>query len=158
MSHGVPTDEETVAEFRARFLYSGNASAVARELGIPDRTGRKIAERLEDDPTFAEEGRKLRERALARHIAMRLAVSEKAAERFFDEHGGIDVKRFGEDNVTIVDKRHEYGKLVLDGERNAHNLAKIDAERSGDSATPFEVTVTLKSDPEDPEGNAGPDS
>ena len=36
MPHGVPIDEEKVAEFRAKFLYSGNASASGRELNIPD--------------------------------------------------------------------------------------------------------------------------
>jgi hypothetical protein len=152
MPQGVPTEDEVVAEFRARFLYSGNASAVSREMGIPERTGRKIAERLEDDPSFAEDGRKLRDRALHRHVAMRLAVCEKAAERYHDENGGIEVKRFGEDNVTIVDKRAEHGRLVLEGEKNAHSLARFDAERSGDIVPEREVIVRFERIKKKPDG------
>jgi hypothetical protein len=143
MTMGVPTPDETVAEFRARYLYSGNAAAVGRELEIPERTARKIAERLEDDPTFAEEGRKLRERALSRHVAMRLRVAEVAAERFEDANGGIEVKRFGGEDapVTIIDKRADYGKLVLEAEKNAHNLARFDAEKSGQVQPERHVTI-----------------
>jgi hypothetical protein len=137
MPQGIPTDEETLAEFRARYLYSGNASAVGRELDIPERTARKIAERLDDDPSFAEDGRKLRARALDKLVAMRLRVAEMSLDRFESETGGIDVRQFGgedESSVTITDKRHEYGKLVLEAEKNAQHLAKFDVDTKAGTA------------------------
>lgn len=138
MPHGVPTEEETVAEFRARYLYSGNASAVARQLDLDERTGRRIAERIEEDPSFAEDVRKLHAHALKRHVTMRLRVCEKAAERFDEE---LDVPEVvGDGNVTIIDKRPEYARVVLDGEKNAHALAKFEAELST-AAAPKPVTI-----------------
>jgi len=150
---GVPTDEATLAEFRARYLYSGNASKTARELNLPERTGRELAEKLSEDPEFAEARRKLRAQALEEHVAMRKRVADVALERFEDANGGIDVRQFGgEDNpsVTITDKRHEYGKLVLDAEKNAHNLAKLETEQRPGGGQPVEVHVHLKGTDEQP--------
>lgn len=151
MAQGVPTEESVIAEFRARYLYSGNASAVGRDLGLEERTARKIAERLEADPSFAEDGRKVRDRALHKHVAMRLSMCEVASDRFHSETGGIETKSFGgEDNQTVVitDKRWEYGKLVIDAEKNAHNLARFDAEKDGAVSRSGEVTIRIAPTPE----------
>ena len=130
--YGVPVTDEKLAEFRAKFLYSGNASASGRELDIPERTARQIAAKLEEDESFAEERRALRARVLDRHVAMRLRVSEKALERFEDDDHGIDVKKFGEGGpVQITDKRADYGKLVLEAEKNAQALSRFDAKKTG---------------------------
>lgn len=145
MPHGIPTDEETLAEFRARYLYSGNASAVGRELDIPERTARKIAERLEDDPSFAEDGRKMRARALDRLIAMRMTIAEKAQQRYL---GDLPIPQVsGEGMVNVIDKRADDGRLVLDAEKNAQHLAKFEAEKSGEVGGEREVTINVHPTP-----------
>jgi hypothetical protein len=149
MPQGVPTDEATVAEFRAHYLYSGNASESAKAVGIPDRTGRDIASRLAEEPGFAEERRKLRTLALDELVAMRMRIAQRSLERFEDEFGGIDVKHFGGDDgtVSITDKRHEYGKLVLDAEKNAQHLAKVEGSE-GVTGGPQRIEVVLTDDRE----------
>lgn len=146
---GVPTDEETIAKFRAAYLYSGNASKCARDLNLPERTGRWIAEWLSEQPDFAEDRRKLRARALEELIAMRTRVAETAAERFEDD---LFIPEVGEgSNVTIIDKRPDYAKVVLEAEKNAHNLAKIEIEQRNPERQPVEVHVHLKPDDEPPD-------
>jgi hypothetical protein len=139
---GVPTDEATLAEFRAKFLYSGNASAVGRELKIPERTARQIAEKLEDDEEFAEARRTLRARILDRHVAMRLRVCEVAAERFEEDLPVPENVSEGA-NVTIIDKRPDYAKVVLEGEKNAQNLAKYDTDSGAGAKKIDGVTITI---------------
>ncbi len=149
MPHGVPTEEETVAEFRARYLYSGNASAVARQLDLDERTGRRIAERIEEDPSFAEDVRKLHAHALKRHVTMRMRVCEKAAERFDEELPVPAV--VGDGNVTIIDKRPDYARVVLEGEKNAHALAKFEAEiRAGQNERPQRLEIVLTDKVDEP--------
>lgn len=146
MPQGIPTDEETLAEFRARYLYSGNASAVGRELDIPERTARKIAERLEEDPSFAEDGRRMRARALDRLVAMRMTVAEEAHRRYLSE---LPMPKVSSDAmVTVIDKRHEDGKLVLEAEKNAQHLAKFEAEKSGEIKGEREVVIRVSPTPE----------
>ncbi len=149
------TPEEQIAEFRAEYLYSGNASATGRKLGIGERTARRLAEEYEAEPAFAEHVRVLRARYLGRLMDMRMSIAETAHSRFHDETGGIDVREFGgeEKTVVITDKRHEYGKLVLDAEKNAQSIAKLD-KPDGD-AKPVEVHVHLKG--EEPGGSGEPD-
>jgi phage terminase small subunit len=124
---GVPTPTDVEAEFRAHYLYSGNAAASARAVGIPNRTGNEIANRLLDDPDFAEARRRLRARALDELVALRMRVANKAASRML---GALPMPEHVSDgaNVTIIDKRAEYGRLVLDAEKNAQHLAKLDGE------------------------------
>jgi predicted protein tyrosine phosphatase len=134
---GIETSPEIVAKFRAHYLYSGNAAESAREVNIPERTGRDIAERLTDDPSFAADRRRLRAIELEESIVARRRVRQKALERFESEDGGIDTKRLGlgEDaTVVITDKRHEYGKLVLDADKGAQSLAKLDADNDPSKA------------------------
>lgn len=148
MPAGVDTSPETIARFRAHYLFSGNAAESAREVGIPERTGRDLAMRLVEDPEFAADRRKLRAGELEESIMARRRVREKALERFESETGGIDVKDFGGDKaggaVVITDKRADYGKLVLEAEKNAHNLAKIEIEQTTPERQPVEVHVHLK--------------
>lgn len=148
---GVPTPDDVVAEFRARFLYSGNASAVARELKLSPRTGREIAERIEDEPGFAADRRKLRERALERHVAMRIRVAEVAADRFEADLPEPMPSADGAP-IVIVDKRSDYGRLVLDAEKNAHNLARFDAEKSGDLNSGAALVIITSDRAEEPAG------
>ena len=140
--HGVPTPEETVAAFRADYICSGNASESARKLGLPERTGNEIATRLQADPTFAEERRVQRARFLEEAVVARQRVMAKALKRFL---GKADVPQVIGDNanVTIIDKRPDYGKLVLEAEKNAHNLARFEAEKSGEVTPEREVTIHI---------------
>lgn len=148
MAQGVPTPEDDIAKFRAEYIYSRNASATGRKTGIEERTARRLAEEFEAEPAFAEAVRALRARYLDRLTSMRMSIAEIAHERFLDDSGGIDVRNFGgEDNATVVitDKRHEYGKLVLDAEKNAQSLSRL--ENPGDGGDkPVEVHVHLKAD------------
>jgi hypothetical protein len=111
--------------FRADFLYSGNASESARRVGINDRTARIFANELYKDPTFTEARRELRARAL------------EEAERRLEEVGRVAMRRFkgrgpsipeGVEGVTIVDKRPDYGKLVVDVHRSLSTRTKNDAD------------------------------
>jgi hypothetical protein len=150
MPQGVPTPEHQVAEFRAHYLYSGNASESARAVELDERTGRDLARRLVEDPEFTAARRQLRASALEELVASRMRVATKALERFESDTGGIDVREFGGEDasVTITDKRADYGRLVLDAEKNAHNLAKFDAEKSGEIPAQGTVTIHVSPTPE----------
>lgn len=140
--HGVPTPETTVAEFRAHYILSGNASESARKVGIPERTGNEIATKLQSDPTFAEERRVQRARFLEEAVVARQRVLTKALSRFLAKSEVPEV--IGENaNVTIVDKRPDYGKLVLEAEKNAHALARFEAERDGQVRPGGEVVIKV---------------
>jgi hypothetical protein len=130
MAYGVPTDEDLKSKFRASYLFTGNASKSGRELGIPDRTARKLAQELVSDSEYAEHCRRQRALDIEEHAEARRAVRRIALSRFKSKTGGVDVKDYG-DNVVITDRRHEYGKLILDSEKNAQALARFEAERDG---------------------------
>ncbi len=139
MTRGVQTPEEKVAEFRAHYLWSGNATESAKAVGIPDRTARDIVERLVEDPTFAADRRKLRVQALDELVSMRMRVARKALERYEEE--GPEIPE-GAEGVTIIDKRPDHGRLVMDAEKNAHNLAKMD-DPERDQAGTKSVTIHI---------------
>lgn len=122
---GEPTPESTIAEFRAHYLYSGNVSASARAVDIPIRTGHDIARKLRADSSFTKARQELRARALGDLVAMRMQIAEEAFNRFSGTDD-IEYPERGDGNVTIIDKRGEYGRLVIDCEKNAHSLAKVE--------------------------------
>ena len=136
MPSGSPEPEDKRAAFRASYLYSGNASASARTIGIPERTGREWAEALSDDESFAEERRSLRERAKHELLAMRMEVARISLERLREDVVAPDVS--DDANVTIIDKRADYGKLVLEAEKNA-----IALDRYSDQTAPPPTNVTI---------------
>lgn len=143
MASGSPTPLETVERFRAHYLYSGNASESARKVGLPESTGRDIAQQLVDDPEFVEARRRLRTRALDDLVALRMRIANKAASRMLGSLPMPESVSSGA-TVTIVDKRADYGKLVLEAEKNAHHLAKIEAENGGDQEREREVIVRFE--------------
>jgi hypothetical protein len=157
MPAGTPTPEHLVAAFRASYLYSGNASASAREVGIEERTGRDLALTLVDDSSFAADRRKLRASALEELVAKRMRVVDKALERFEGELPMPAPAADGMAAPVVIDKRADYGKLVLEAEKNAHALAKLDFDRDPDNnqSEPLEVVVTLsdKGDAKKPDGS-----
>jgi phage terminase small subunit len=137
MTQGSRTPEATRAAFRAHYLYSGVAAQSARHVGIPESTGADLARELSKEPDFVEARRELRVQYLDEHVAMRMRVAQKALERF---EGDLMPSDFvgGEENITIIDKRADYGKLVIEAEKVAHNLAKIES----DSRQQVGVTAT----------------
>ncbi len=135
------TDAATLQEFRADYIYTGNASKSGKKLGINDRTARQIAQNLSADPGFAAERRALRAQYLDDLVAMRMRVANKAVERFLA--GAPEVNAADGAMITIIDKRPDYGKVVLDAEKNAQNLARLDAERSGEIVPDREVTIVV---------------
>ena len=146
MTQGIPTPEDTVAQFRAHYLYSGNAAESARQVDLPETTGREIARRLAVDPEFVATRRALRDQYLDDLVAKRMRVASKALERF---EGALEAPvALGDGPVVIVDKRADYGKLVLDAEKNAHNLAKLDSGPDEGQSGTTEVHIHLATDDE----------
>jgi len=155
MPQGVPTSPDTVARFRAHYLYSGNAAESAREVQLPESTGRDLARELAQDKEFVATRRKLRDQYLDELVAARMRVAQKALERF---EGELEAPTVAADAmITIIDKRADYGKLVIDAEKNAHGLAKLDAEKSGEIKTPSEVRVIVTTTREDLTGDENGD-
>lgn len=143
MAQGVPTEESVIAEFRARYLYSRNASKIGRELNIGERTARKLAEQCENDPDFAESIRAIRVRAVDKLLGLAVSVAETAHERY---HSDLPVpESVGEGaNITIIDRRADDGKLVMEAAKHAANLARFDAERGGEIAPQREIVLKFE--------------
>jgi hypothetical protein len=116
MPAGVPTPAAKVEEFRAHYLYSGNASESAREVGIPIRTGSDLARGLADDKDFASERRKLRVAALAEVECMVMRVMRVCEQRVIDPHEGK------------VDTRDRYAKVIVDAHKSLSQAKRFDAE------------------------------
>jgi hypothetical protein len=156
MAQGVPTEEAVVAEFRARYLYSRNASKIGREMNIGERTARRLAEECERDDAFAESVRNIRVRAVDRLVALSMSVAEAAHERYLNDLPMPET--VGENaSVTIIDRRADDGKLVLEATKNAMNLAKFDADRDGagkDEPRRLEIILTDREAPEAPPRDA----
>jgi hypothetical protein len=150
MTQGVPTEESVVAEFRARYLYSRNASKIGRELNIGDRTARRLAEECEADKEFADAVRNIRVRAVDRLLGLAVSVAETAHSRYLDDLPMPTNVAEGA-SVTVIDKRSEDGKLVLEAAKHAANLAKFDKESSsgGDKPRRLEIILTDR-DPDPP--------
>src|SRR3954469_2711241 len=146
MTQGVPTDEAVFSKFRASYLFTRNASKSAREVGLDERTGRHLALQLVGDPEFTEACRRQRKLDEEEQAEARRRVTHRALERFESDDGGIDVKRLGADgdNVIITDKRYEYGKLVLDAEKNVLMRARLDGDTGLDGKPrPQRIEVVL---------------
>jgi hypothetical protein len=147
---GVPTDEAVIAEFRARYLYSRNASKIGREMELGERTARRLAEECEADKEFAEAVRNLRVRAVDRLLGLTLSVAETAHDRY---HAELPVPaEVGEGaTITIIDRRADDGKLVLEAAKHAANLAKFDADSGAGARKIDGVTITIVSTQDGPD-------
>ena len=143
MTRGVDTPENVVAEFRAHYLYSGNASESARKVGLNENTGRDLARKLVSDEEFAAARRALRASALEELVAMRLRVAQKALDRFEGELPEPAPAAEGMPAPVVIDKRADYGKLVLEAEKNAHALAKLDSGSGDEQGGTTEVHIHL---------------
>lgn len=72
-----------------------------------------------------------------------MRVVRTAVDRF---EGELDMPEPTEKGppVVVIDKRADYGKLVLDAEKNAHNLARFEAEVKGDVSPATSVTIRVQ--------------
>jgi phage terminase small subunit len=124
MTKGVPTPEDILAQFRAEYLISGNASECARKVGMSESAGRSYAVELNADVSFGEERRSLRAQYLDECVHARMRIMRKAEERAMAEDANVYSDANG--GITVVDKRKDWADVVLAAEKNAHNLAKIE--------------------------------
>ena len=134
---GQDTPVAVVAEFRAHYLYSGNAAESARKVKLPESTGACLARVACADPEFIAARRALRAQFLEDLVAKRQRVANKALERFEAEY---DV------GPGEIDSRPAFGKLVLEAEKNAHSLAKLEAGVSEAKSQPTEVHIHIVDD------------
>jgi hypothetical protein len=141
MTRGAETPEDLRLKFRAEYLISGNAADAARKTGIPESTGRDIAKELNVSVDFVEDRRVLRASYLEECVNLRMKMVRKAFKRFDDD----TPPEPGE-----IDKRPDYGRLVTDAEKNAHNLAKIERENEGTGPANTEVHIHLTKDDGEP--------
>lgn len=142
--HGEPTDTAIVEQFRADYLYSGNAAKSGRKFGLSPSTARDIARRLVDDADFATERRRLRAIAVDEAERAVMQVIDTGLRRFKAPAPEIDIPegRSGPNvMVTIVDKRPDYGKLVVDAHKSLVGRQRLDAEKSGEIQGEREVTI-----------------
>jgi hypothetical protein len=140
---GVPDHpQETRDKFRAHYLLSGVVAHSAKFVGVPEGTCHDWVKELLVDPEFVEDRRAQRAKYLEDMVAMRHRVAIGALERFEAE---LDVpEQIGEGaQVTIIDKRPDYGKLVLDAEKNAHALAKLEKPEDPDAMPGGRAEVTI---------------
>lgn len=141
MPKGKPTSAEKLAEFRAHYLLSGNASESARTVGISESAGRELAVKLAQEPAFGEERRALRAQYLDECVAARMAIVRKAKDRATREDADQYPGPGG--GVTVVDKRPDWANVVLNAEKNAHSLAKIEsASQATDAPTEVHIMVS----------------
>ncbi len=145
MPRGSKTSAAKHAKFRAHYLYSGNASESAKAVQLAESTGRDLARALAVRKDFVAARRKLRDQYLDELVAARMRVVRTAVERF---EGELDMpepsEKSGGPPIVVIDKRADYGKLVLDAEKNAHNLARFDAEVQGDVNPATSVTIRVQ--------------
>jgi phage terminase small subunit len=143
--HGEPTPEHLVAEFRAHYLLSGNAAKSAKKVGIPVRTGQDIANRLLVDPQFTRDRADMRASYLDELVFLRQQVARTAAKRA--RAPKADEYHLGPVG-TVVDKRPEWAKVLLDAEKNAHALAKVEKEPEQAGSSGPAVVIHLSGEAE----------
>jgi phage terminase small subunit len=142
MPQGIETSPEDRAKFRAHYLLSGNASHAGRQIGVCASTACDIANELLTEPGFLEDRKALRDRELEECIGARRLVRETAIKHATE--AAADVYHLGESS-TVIDNRAVWAKLLLEAEKNAHGLAKIEAGNTGEQkAATTVVNVHLK--------------
>lgn len=116
------------AEFRALYLLTGNATKSALEIGACASTGVKWAQALAQDAEFLKERIIQRDNAFGECVARRMRVADVASDRFEGQQTGE------------IDTRYQYGKLILDSERNAISLARVTVHAD---SPPAVVNITV---------------
>ncbi len=142
----VATEVATLEKFRASYLYSGNASKSARAVGMPESTGRDFARTLATDSAFVAQRRALRANFLDETEAALREVLATSLERF---QGGMpEVPTETRGPVTIVDKRSDYGSLIVNTHRTIVGRTRLDSEKAGEVPTGVALVVVTKGEVE----------
>lgn len=145
MAAGVKTPVELVDQFKSLYLYSGNAGACARKVGISETTGRELAREISKEPGFVEARRELRARALCDAERSVMRVIEVAERRFRAKMQAPIIPDNAKAMITIIDKRAEYGKLIVDAHKSLVNRCRLDAEKDGEITADKAVTIRVES-------------
>jgi len=123
---GSKTPKVTQDKFRALYLYSGNASDAGRQCGMSVSASCELARKLSKEPGFIEARKQLRARALDEVERMLMDVAVTARKRFSGKGPRIPPGAHG---VTIVDKRPDYGKLLVDTHRSIVGRVRVEQEK-----------------------------
>lgn len=125
---GSRTPEKLREAFRAEYLYSGNAAASGRKVGIKSRhTARAIAIDLHKDPAFIQARAELRAR-MQDDAERRLDNMLNTAERRFNARQQPPIPGPDGTEIAPIDRRSEYGRLIVDGYRAIATRIKNDAD------------------------------
>lgn len=81
MARGIETPDDKALEFAAEYLRTGSPTQAARKVGLPERTGHDIADRLDDDPAFAARRSRLHAKVLDRAEAAVIRAIDVLSDR-----------------------------------------------------------------------------
>jgi len=134
MTRGTRTPDNVEANFRAKYLLSGNASAAARAIGIPETTGAELARRAQADPVFVKARAELYASALGDVERMMLEVTQICRNR---------VEEINE--LEMQDPRPQYAAQVVAAYKALGIHRKIQAELERDkNENPAQVVVNVR--------------
>lgn len=146
MAKGAKTPELTRLEFAAEYLTTKCASEAARRVEIPERTGRKLAAELDEDPDFAERCRKQRARILDTAADAAVALIPLMVKR---AHECTPMQT----NIGAwSDISAACAKSVADLGRTVEKLSRLEAERAGEVAPAGEVRIVFYEGEKPPPG------
>jgi phage terminase small subunit len=139
---GSRTPDDVRLVFAEEFLRTGSPRQAAKKAGIPERTGRVIADELEASEDFAEARRRLHVHALARAEAAVMRSIDILSDRIENATellGGAD----GE--VKVLDKAADYGRSIASLNDSLLKRRKLEddiAARQGPAITgPLEIVI-----------------
>lgn len=137
-----PADIEAV--FAEEYLRTGIATIAAKKAGIPERTGREVAERLEENPDFAARRRALLTRGLDRVETMLIKSCETAAKRIS--------KKPVVTEMGLADNGHHYLRALSDAHRSLVARRKMDHDVAPENKQTGPVEVIFRFDDEESDG------
>lgn len=155
---GSKTPNETVARFRSEYLRLGNASEAARQVGIPESTGRKLAAEADEDSDFSEARRALYAGALDEVEALMLDCVRIAAKRvneppMTEKEQALLMEEHNLKSFSRQDIRAQYLAQIVNAHRSIQARRKFEAEKTqepGDmNLTIFAYPPAEEADPQD---------
>jgi hypothetical protein len=120
MARGSRISDAKRAEFRAKYLEFGNASAAARAVGLAESTGCDLAREANADPAFVEARRELYARALPEGLELMMgtlrAIQARTLEpdRTPEQLAAIAVENKLK-SFSYQNPKPAYAKAVVDG-------------------------------------------
>lgn len=150
-----PEDKQLV--FAEEFLRTGSASQASKKAGIPDRTGRRIAERLEEDSDFLAARDRLHKHALARAEAAVMRSIDVLSDRL---ENATELLGNEEQGIKVVDKSADYGRAIASLNDSLLKRRKIEDDIAArlkgptDNAGPVEVVIKMARETEPTDGSS----